>query len=166
MVILLPRSVAFGKSKTGLASVGLTLLNPDGSEHTARTTTDIYEMEGGGYGKNISFSDNWKGILKWDSGEPSPIYAYEDYNYLTLTGGNVGTGSLSCIWTQKTEGGIPIDAVRVWISDDIEGTNIIAGTLLTNANGEVTFMLDTGTVYVWRQKTGYSFSNPQTWSVT
>ena len=81
MTVTLPRSVAFGDSKTGLPSVGLTLLNPDGSEHTTRTTTGIYEMAGGGYGKNITFPDNWKGILKWDSGEGSPIYAYEDYDH-------------------------------------------------------------------------------------
>jgi hypothetical protein len=86
MSIIIPRSVAFGDSKTGLGSVGMTLLNPDGSEHTARTTTGIYEMGGGGYGKNISFPDNWKGIIKWDSGEGSPVYAYEDYNYLEMRG--------------------------------------------------------------------------------
>lgn len=166
MSVIIPFSVAFGSSKIGLIAVGLTLLNPNGTEHTARTTVDIFEMGGGGYGKNVSFPDNWKGILKWDSGEGSPIYAYEDYNYLTLTGGNVGTGSLSCTWTQRTEAGVAIDAVRIWISNDIEGSNIIAGTLLTNANGEATFMLDAGTVYVWRQKTGYTFTNPQTWSVS
>jgi hypothetical protein len=48
MSIVFPRSVAFGSSKTGLKSVGMTFLNPDGTEHTARTTTDIYEMNGGG----------------------------------------------------------------------------------------------------------------------
>ena len=166
MTIIIPHSVAFGGSKTGLTEVGITLLNPDGSVHTARDTANIFEMGGGGYAKNITFPDNWKGIIKWDSGEGSPLYAYEDYNYLEMTGGNVGTGSLTCIWTQRTESGVPMDGVRIWISEDADGTNIIAGTLLTNANGEVTFMLDAGTVYVWRLKTGYTFTNPQTWSVS
>ena len=166
MSILLPRSVAFGASKIGLPSVGITLLNPDGSEHTARTTDDIYEIAGGGYGKDITFPVNWKGIIKWDSGEALPIYAYEDYNYLTMTGENEGTGSLPCTWTQKTEAGVPMDSVRIWISHDLAGSEIIAGTLKTNANGEVTFMLDAGTYYVWRSKRGYAFTNPQTWSVS
>ena len=90
MEVILPRSVAFGDSKTGLGSVGLTLLNPDGTVHTARTTTGVYEMAGGGYGKNITFPDNWKGILKWDTGEGSPVYAYEDYNYLEMRGDKTG----------------------------------------------------------------------------
>ena len=166
MTVIIPRSVAFGDSKTGLATVGLTLLNPDGTTHTARTTTDVYEIAGGGYGKNITFPDNWKGILKWDSGEGSPIYAYEDYNYLEMSGSNVGAGALSCTWTQKDEGGTPMDNVQVWISEDIGGTNIIAGTLLTNSSGEVTFMLDANTYYVWREKAGYNFANPQTWAVS
>lgn len=90
MTVIIPRSVAFGGSKTGLGTVGMTLLNPDGTEHTARTTVDIYEMGGGGYGKNITFPDNWKGIIKWDSGEGSPVYAYEDYNYLEMRGDKTG----------------------------------------------------------------------------
>jgi len=90
MTVILPRSVAFGNSKTGLATVGLTLLNPDGTEHTARTVTGVYEMAGGGYGKNITFPDDWKGILKWDTGEGSPVYAYEDYNYLEMRGDKTG----------------------------------------------------------------------------
>jgi len=165
MTVTLPRSVAFGDSKTGLATVGLTLLNPDGSEHTARTITGVYEIAGGGYGKNIAFPDNWKGILKWDSGEGSPVYAYEDYNYLEMSG-NVGAGALSCTWTQKDEGGTQMDNVNVWISTDEAGTNVIAGTLVTNSSGEVTFMIDAGAYYVWREKAGYNFTNPQTWTVS
>jgi len=166
MSVIIPRSVAFGSSKTGLGSVGMTLLNPDGTEHTARSTVGIYEMAGGGYGKNISFPDNWKGILKWDSGEGSPIYAYEDYNYLEMSGSNIGGGALSCTWTQKDAAGTPMDNVQVWITTDEAGTNVVAGTLLTNANGEVTFMLDASSYYVWREKGGFNFDNPQAWVIS
>ncbi len=78
----------------------------------------------------------------------------------------VGSGALSCTWTQKDESGTPMDNVNVWISTDEAGTNIIAGTLVTNASGEVTFMLDAGTYKVWRELAGYNFTNPQTWSVS
>jgi len=30
----------------------------------------------------------------------------------------------------------------------------------------VTFMLDAGTYYVWREKAGENFTNPQEWSVS
>jgi len=70
-----------GSSKTGLVgTIGVTLLNPDGTEHTPRTTTGIYEIGGGCYGKEITFPDNWKGSIKWDTGGGSPAYATEDYD--------------------------------------------------------------------------------------
>jgi hypothetical protein len=69
-----------GGSKTGLAgTIGITLLNPDGTTHTIRTTAGIYEIAGGCYGKEITFPDKWSGSLKWDTGGGSPVYATEDY---------------------------------------------------------------------------------------
>jgi hypothetical protein len=87
----------------------MTLLNPDGTEHTGRTTVDIYEMGGGGYGKNITFPDTWKGIIKWDSGEGSPVYAYEDYNYLEMrdsdkTGYELSAAGVDAILDEVVEG--------------------------------------------------------------
>lgn len=78
----------------------------------------------------------------------------------------VGSGALSCTWTQKDDDGNPMDNVQIWITTDEAGVNVIAGTLLTNASGEATFMLDAGTYYVWREKAGYNFTNPQTWVVS
>ena len=73
----------------------------------------------------------------------------------------IGTGAISTTITCQV-GGVPLDGVEVWITTDEDGENVIAGTLVTDANGQVTFMLDAGTVYVWRQLAGYNFSNPQT----
>ena len=77
-----------------------------------------------------------------------------------------GSGALSCTWTQKDDGNNPMDNVQVWITTDEAGSNVIAGTLLTDASGEATFMLDAGTYYVWRERAGYNFTNPQTWTVS
>jgi hypothetical protein len=78
--------------------------------------------------------------------------------------GGVGSGGTLCTWTQKDDGDQPMDNVAVWITSDSDGTNVIAGTLYTNAQGEVSFMLDVPqTVYVWREHASYNFSNPQTW---
>jgi len=69
-----------GGSKTGLVStIGVTLLNPDGTVHTARATAGIHEIGDGCYGKEITFPDNWSGIIKWDTGGGSPVYATEEY---------------------------------------------------------------------------------------
>ena len=50
---------------------------------------------------------------------------------------------------------LPIEGVNVWISTDQAGSNVIAGTLTTNASGEAVFYLDDGSYYLWRQKSGY-----------
>ena len=58
-------------------------------------------------------------------------------------------------------GGSPLDGVEVWVTTDEDGENVVAGTQTTDALGKVTFMLDAGDYYVWRQKGGYEFENPQ-----
>lgn len=76
-----------------------------------------------------------------------------------------GVGSSSCTLT-VTDGTNPVENVEVWITTDSAGTNIIGGTLYTNSSGQVTFMLDSGgTYYIWKQKDGYNFTNPETWTV-
>lgn len=85
MTITLPKTCALGGSQTGLVgTAGVTLLNPDGTTHTARATAGIYEIGGGCYGKNIVLPDDWKGSLKWDSGGGTPVYAVEDYSHPTV----------------------------------------------------------------------------------
>ncbi|MCZ6835427.1 MAG: hypothetical protein O7G85_06595 [Planctomycetota bacterium] len=49
----------------------------------------------------------------------------------------------------------PAADADVWISVDASGSNVIAGTVQSNSNGQVTFMLDDGaTYYLWMQKDG------------
>ena len=68
--------------------------------------------------------------------------------------------------TINDPGGLPIDGVNVWISTDIAGTSVIWNGY-TNALGLVTPtpMLDTGNYFAWKQKAGYTFTNPQAFSV-
>jgi hypothetical protein len=76
-----------------------------------------------------------------------------------------GAGSLSFpIVVNNTEGN-PIANAEVWVSTDPAGDNIVAGTLLTTHMGVVTFNLDSGTYYLWKQHPQYTFSNPTQFSV-
>jgi hypothetical protein len=73
-----------------------------------------------------------------------------------------GAGAIT--WTYTVTDSItalPIADVDVWATTDSAGANIIASTK-TNASGVATFYLDAGTVYIWRQKSGYTFVNPDT----
>lgn len=78
-----------------------------------------------------------------------------------------GTGSITWTYTvlNSIDGVTPIDNVTVWVTSDAAGTNVLAsGT--TNIFGVVTFLLNAGTVYVWRLKNGFYFSNPDTETVS
>lgn len=81
-------------------------------------------------------------------------------------GGLAGSGAISFPITVQDEDSNPIDGVEVWVTTDSAGTNVVAGTLSTDALGLATFMLDAGTYYVWRQKSGYNFTNPVTITVS
>jgi len=54
---------------------------------------------------------------------------------------------------------LPIADVDIWITTDIAGTNVIASGR-SNQSGVAIFYLDAGVVYVWLQKSGYNFTNP------
>jgi hypothetical protein len=58
-----------------------------------------------------------------------------------------------------------IDGAEVWITSDIAGAKLVAGTLTTNSQGNVNFWLDSGTYYVWVQAAGQNFTNPTTITV-
>jgi len=77
-----------------------------------------------------------------------------------------GPGSELCTITVKDQSGNPLDGVAVWITSDEAGVDVVAGKKYTNSSGQVTFMLDPGTYYCWRQLARYNFTNPQTLVVT
>lgn len=70
----------------------------------------------------------------------------------------LGTGAITYVYT-LTDGLNPIENAQVWVSTDIAGSNVIASGY-TSSLGTVTFYLDAGTYYIWRQKNGYNFTNP------
>jgi len=76
-----------------------------------------------------------------------------------------GSGSISYPIT-VTSSGTPVAGVECWVTTDSGGTNVVAGTLTTNDFGVVTFLLDAGTYYLWRDSTTHSFPKPTTITVS
>jgi hypothetical protein len=73
-----------------------------------------------------------------------------------------GTGAVSFTYTiTSSVDGTAVSGVDVWATSDIAGETVLAYGK-TNPAGKVTFMLDTGTVYIWRAKSGWVFTNPDT----
>lgn len=80
------RNVNFGKSKqgaTGPSGVGYQVLDTAGSVVSARTTSGVYQTAPGIYGAFITFPDDFRGQVLWDTGTafPETHYATEQYNY-------------------------------------------------------------------------------------
>lgn len=93
-----------------------------------------------------------------DAVEASGALAGAIVNIAALAG---GSGSTSFSYALTTSAGTPIPGARVWITTDEAGANVVAyGT--TNSYGAAAFNLEPGTVYVWAEKVGYSFDNPDT----
>lgn len=87
-----------------------------------------------------------------------------DIDKLVTTSISLGSGAST--WPITVNDGVnPIDGVDVWISTDIAGTNVIARGY-TNALGIITFYLDPGTYYAWKSLAGYTFTNPEAFTVT
>jgi hypothetical protein len=82
---------------------------------------------------------------------------------LSATAGSGGTLEVITVSDAISD---PIQGAEVWISSDVAGNNIIAGTLNTNSAGQASFMLDPGTYYVWINAADYNESNPYTITVS
>ena len=69
---------SFGSSKTGIATVGYEQV--DGvTSVVARATAGVVEVGGGVYMVPVVLNVATTGIL-WDTGEGTPVYAFEDFN--------------------------------------------------------------------------------------
>lgn len=95
---------------------------------------------------------------------PTRAEATADKEAILSAVGQAGSGTGAITWTYtltRSDNGLPIADAEVWITTDVTGQNVIASGR-TNQNGMATFYLDAGTVYVWRQKSGFIFTNPDT----
>lgn len=92
MALQIVKSANFGSRKSGLSTVGYALYNSDLSLYRARETSGVSEVAAGTgiYSALISFDDLWQGIVLWDTGEATPMYAPEDFDYRNYQNGAGG----------------------------------------------------------------------------
>lgn len=81
-------------------------------------------------------------------------------------------GAISFTYTlTRSDNGQPIEGAEVWISTDSVGNNVVwvgvtdALGVARDASGTLPY-LDAGTYYFWRQKGGFTFTNPDTETVS
>jgi hypothetical protein len=102
-------------------------------------------------------------VSNHSSGSLLAIAAFNTYDVPVSTG---GAGGIATTITVEDQAGNPLQGVEVWVTTDNSGTNVVAGTLLTDNFGNVTFYLDPGIYYLWRQKPLYTFINPEQFTVS
>lgn len=111
-----------------------------------------------------SAGDPWSTLLpgSYGTGTAGKIIGDRlDAKVSAMSGGSgAGAGAIEFEYTLLDEAtAAPIADADVWVTTDTAGSFVIAAGR-TNQYGRVTFYLDSGTVYLWRQKSGWTFENP------
>ena len=143
------------------SDAGYTLLDTDGVDIDGAT---------GCHGVSINLSDNT------DAG----FYARgSDYliivNAITVDGitirfctnvfsienraGRNGVGDYQVILTIRTTEGTPVSGISVWVNSSNSRSNSVAGTKVTDTNGQVVFNLEYTTYYLFCNLSGYTFAS-------
>lgn len=129
---------------------------------TIGSTGDALNDAAGGAG---SGGDPWETELPgdYDPGTAGWIVGQRlDAKVSSISGNSPGAGANE--WTYTLTDALtsdPIADADVWVSTDAGGSSVVASGR-TDQNGQITFYLDSGTVYIWRQKSGWNFTNPDT----
>lgn len=166
-------SLAFGVAN----KIPFVLVDADGDEVTGLGDTFAVEVSnaggafGAGNGSKSELGNGWY-LYTTSVNESSILGALA----LRVTGSGVvqqnllfgvvrmdaGPGAIA--WTYTLTSSVdasPIESAQVWVTTDAGGSSVIASGY-TDASGQVTFYLDAGTYYIWRQKSGWDFMNPDT----
>ena len=115
-----------------------------------------------------SAADPWTTTLPaaYSSGQAGWILGNRlDAKISAISGNSPGAGAVEFTYTLTQPDLItPIPDADVWATTDAPGTTVVASGR-TDQYGLITFYLDPGTIYIWRQKSGYNFTNPDTETV-
>ena len=128
-----------------------------GGHLTAGSTGDALNDAGG------SAADPWATTLpgSYSSNTAGWLLGQRlDAKISSISGNSPGAGATEFTYTLTESGsGDPIADADIWATTNSNGSGIIASGR-TDQNGRITFYLDPGTVYIWRQKSGWNFTNP------
>lgn len=158
------------------------------AETSGLTLTPIYIGTAGTLGANVSVVSSfaigkWYGLLLTiNSSFRGYIGFYDQSNNLIVMFAtnpqeaenldvrvsaleSVGPGGVSYPVCVRDTSNNPIAGAQVWLTSDAGGRTTIAGTLITDSTGTVTFEVPTGIYYLWRLAAGFTFPNPKSVTV-
>ncbi len=73
--------------------------------------------------------------------------------------GRNGVGDYEVTLTIRTTGGTPVSGISVWVNSSNSRSGSVAGTKVTDTNGQVTFNLEYTTYYIFCNLSGYTFAS-------
>lgn len=149
--------------KTGDAAQITCTVDIDGAGSLAALAdTNPAEVGTGWYVFDIAAAENNGDVLAFFPTSSTTSVTIDPISIYTDRNSGAGAGGITFTYTlTESGGGDPIANANVWVTSDIAGSNTIASGV-TNDSGVVVFTLDAGTVYVWRNKSGFDFTNPDT----
>lgn len=158
-------AITLGSRYAGI-TLNAQIVSTAGANTGSAITTGFTEIANGHYLLNLTTipDDHRGGIKFYESGAAGTILAFASINPEEGEYGvdPLGSGSITFTYTlTSTVDSSPIADAAVWVTTDEAGTAIVASGI-TNASGEVVFYLDADTYYIWRQKVGWNFTNPDT----
>lgn len=147
-----PLLVRFPAIKAGLATVGYTLKNINGTEYAARSTAGVVDVGNGDYCTSVTIAAAWIGTVLWDTGDIEPLSVSEEVSILPLplaassyvAPDNAGIAAIQAVTDQfsftmgMVDANATVDtsgiATAVW-NEDISGISGLglAGTVLNTS---------------------------------
>lgn len=73
--------------------------------------------------------------------------------------GRNGVGDYQVTLTIRTTGGTPVSGISVWVNSSNSRSGSVAGTKVTDTNGQVVFNLEYTTYYIFCNLSGYTFAS-------
>ena len=73
--------------------------------------------------------------------------------------GRNGVGDYQVTLTIRTTGGSPVSGISVWVNSSNSRSGSVAGTKVTDTNGQVVFNLEYTTYYIFCNLSGYTFAS-------
>lgn len=149
------------------------VLNANGGTVTA----GVYEVELNGSDTQIvgtlsagetqqrvaRFSYTWSDSGNTRTGVEEFVFPVESLT----TALDVGSGASEITVTITDASDNPVGGAIVYLTSDVAGQVIVAGPVFTTSAGLTpTLSVDTGAAYRWASATGYTFTNPQSLTVT
>lgn len=140
--------------------ISVTLLDTAGEIISAATVKESFHKSDW-HCYLVLLENGFQGFIEFANASNTPaLFAINPQEFETAP--VQGAGDTEITITVRQTSGAVVEGAAVYVTNDTSGINVIAGRKYTNAYGQVSFNLNNGTYYVWREHDSFTFNNPRT----